>query len=94
MPLVRLLGCSKGLSGGFLGRERTLLLSRKAAVLFKDHEHVSTYTNRLAQGSLCAAEHLRGLCVAMLFGKFGKRDTAHCGVLNVETLSKYDRRYC
>ena len=59
-------------------------MGRQAAVLFEGHEHIAAYTDRLAQRALCAAKHLGGLGMAVLFGKFGECDSAHCGVLYVD----------
>ncbi|MNE13950.1 hypothetical protein D3C81_705910 [compost metagenome] len=72
----------KWLSGGLLGRERALLLSANRAVFINSHVHITAYADCLAQATLRAAEHLSGAGMAVLFCKFGKRDSAHSDVLN------------
>jgi hypothetical protein len=57
-------------------------LRRQRAVLLNSHENISADTDGFAQGALRAPEHLGRLCVPVLFGKFSKWDTAHCGVLD------------
>ena len=91
---VVLLAVEIGLSGRFLGGERTLLLGRQAAVILEGHVHIAAYSDRLTQGALRTAEQLRGFRMAVLFCKFDKRDTAHGVVLYIDFHAKYDRRYC
>lgn len=72
----------KWLGGGLLGRERPLLLRGNRAVFINSHVNIAADADGLAQTSLRAAEHLSGAGMAVLFCEFGKRDSAHCDVLN------------
>lgn len=64
-------------------REWALFLSRKAPVFVEGDHDVTSYPDRFAECTLGAAEHLRSLGMAVFFGEFCKRDTAHSGVLKV-----------
>jgi hypothetical protein len=60
----------KWLGGSFLRGERALLLSGKAPVFVTGDNNVTTNPNGLAQGALCAAEHLRSLRMAVFSCEF------------------------